>query len=760
MNCQDNSRLKVPLPEACRTADIGCVPISNGKPKCPPEPDQLPLAYDPNSKTIWIFDCDSRDWNAYTRFSLSELGEVSLDNFRDVCNMLKVPVFYNPGTGTVEGHMTLADFGDKLKECLNLPGTDSKTVVKAGDNVNVTSSTAGSTTTYVVSATGGGDEDSKTVIEAGDNITLTSSKSGATTTYKISSTGAGPGDSKTVLTEGTNIKLTKSESGATTTYKIDCTAEGADGNDVTVVEAGSNVNVTSSKSGNTTTYTVSATGGGPSDSKTILQGKDGGNVIVTSTTSGATTTYTLDSKDSKSVVKAGTGISVAASTSGDTTTYTVTNTAPGEGGTPVSITGGTGIEVNKTTSSGVDNYTIKSTVPTVTVTAGDNVTVNKTTSTDGSTVDYKVSSTGGGPQDSKTIVAAGTGINVTSSTSGATTTYTVTNTGGGGGGTPVNITGGTGINVDKTTSGGVDNYTITCTVPTVKVAAGTGISVTSATSSGVTTYTVTNTGGGGGGNPVIFGGSGDSTGKGNVPHHHSIISNAIPISPGHQGSDEDYTFFSRDAMFRNGETAHAVQGNNNNPWYLEIECTNPYSSASTLVIDLDASCLFRARGEITDGTAIGGGGSLVDHDVCFVFSLTDDLNINLADFIVYNNLFLSHPSFSNSTHPMFKGTNWGIVHSKYDSNRILNAHSTISVSSLGYMLWEDKVQVARYVGQIPANQTKTVYLQYFLFGRTGGILRGTGSAEDGDTLDQYLTASVRHGQWIVSTHYNTAIYPG
>ena len=427
MNCQDNSRLKVPLPEACRTADIGCVPISNGKPKCPPEPDQLPLAYDPNSKTIWIFDCDSRDWNAYTRFSLSELGEVSLDNFRDVCNMLKVPVFYNPGTGTIEGHMTLADFGDKLKECLNLPGTDSKTVVKAGNNVNVTSSTAGSTTTYTVSATGGGDEDSKTVIEAGDNITLTSSKSGATTTYRISSTGAGPGDSKTVLTEGTNIKLTKTESGATTTYKIDCTASGSDGNDVTVVEAGSNVNVASSKSGNTTTYTVSATGGGPSDSKTILQGKDGGNVIVTSTTSGATTTYTLDSKDSKSVVKAGSGISVAASTSGDTTTYTVTNTGgSGGGGNPVSITGGTGINVSKTTSSGTDNYTIKSTVPTVTVTAGDNVTVDKTTSADGSEISYKVNS-----QNDKTVVAAGTGVNVTSSTSGSTTTYTVNASGSG-----------------------------------------------------------------------------------------------------------------------------------------------------------------------------------------------------------------------------------------------------------------------------------------------------------------------------------------
>lgn len=430
MNCQDNSRLKVPLPEACRIADIGCVPISNGKPKCPPEPDQLPLAYDPNSKTIWIFDCDSRDWNAYTRFSLSELGEVSLDNFRDVCNMLKVPVFYNPGTGTVEGHMTLADFGDKLKECLNLPGTDSKTVVKAGDNVNVTSSTAGSTTTYTVSATGGGDEDSKTVIEAGDNITLTSNKSGATTTYRISSTGAGPGDSKTVLTEGTNIKLTKTESGATTTYKIDCTADGSDGNDVTVVEAGSNVNVASSKSGNTTTYTVSATGGGPSDSKTILQGKDGGNVTVTSTTSGATTTYTLDSKDSKSVVKAGSGISVASSTSGDTTTYTVTNTGGGGGGTPVSITGGTGIEVDKTSSGGVDNYTIKSTVPTVTVTAGNNVTINKTTSTDGSTVDYKINSSGGGSGgDSNTVVEEGKNLIVTSSSSAGTITYTINDKG-------------------------------------------------------------------------------------------------------------------------------------------------------------------------------------------------------------------------------------------------------------------------------------------------------------------------------------------
>lgn len=120
MNCQDNSRLKVPLPEMCKTTDIGCVPMTSGKPDCPPERDQIPLAYDINSQTLWIFSCESRQWVAMSKFQLAELQEVSLDNIRNICELLKIPVYYNPGGGTVQGSMPLADFGKELLKCQDM----------------------------------------------------------------------------------------------------------------------------------------------------------------------------------------------------------------------------------------------------------------------------------------------------------------------------------------------------------------------------------------------------------------------------------------------------------------------------------------------------------------------------------------------------------------------------------------------------------------------------------------------------------------
>lgn len=120
MNCQDNSRLKVPLPELCKTTDIGCVPATSGKPDCPPEADQLPLAYDKDSQTLWLFDCETREWIGQTKFQLAELQEVSLDNIRNICSLLKIPVYYNPGGGTVQGSMPLADFGKELLKCQDM----------------------------------------------------------------------------------------------------------------------------------------------------------------------------------------------------------------------------------------------------------------------------------------------------------------------------------------------------------------------------------------------------------------------------------------------------------------------------------------------------------------------------------------------------------------------------------------------------------------------------------------------------------------
>lgn len=210
MNCQDNSRLKVPLPEVCKTTDIGCVPITDGKPECPPEADQLPFAYDINSKTLWIFSCESREWTPFTKSSLAELDEVSLDNIKNICSLVNVPVFYNLGYGTTEGSMPLGEFAKKIVECgggapTPTPSVDSKTVVAPGENVTVTSATVGDTTTYTVNAvipTPSVDKNDITVVEAGSNVSVTSSKVGDTTTYTVSATGGGGGTTGSVIATG------------------------------------------------------------------------------------------------------------------------------------------------------------------------------------------------------------------------------------------------------------------------------------------------------------------------------------------------------------------------------------------------------------------------------------------------------------------------------------------------------------------------------------------------------------------------------
>lgn len=117
MDCRDNSHLKIPLSEVCEEIEIGCVPQTKGKPEWTPLPDQLPIAHDPEEDTLWMYDCSQRIWRPLRKFRLCDLEEVSLNNLQDICNVLRIPVFYGLAQGCTEGHISVEELAAELWEC-------------------------------------------------------------------------------------------------------------------------------------------------------------------------------------------------------------------------------------------------------------------------------------------------------------------------------------------------------------------------------------------------------------------------------------------------------------------------------------------------------------------------------------------------------------------------------------------------------------------------------------------------------------------
>ena len=121
MQCEDNSKLRTPLHEVCFSPDIGCVPIVDGKPDCEPMPDELPFAFDPRTTTLWLFNCRTREWIPFQKFRLcNDLVEVNLENLNNICDILRIPVFFNSGNGCQEGWITLQELVEQIKKCLHL----------------------------------------------------------------------------------------------------------------------------------------------------------------------------------------------------------------------------------------------------------------------------------------------------------------------------------------------------------------------------------------------------------------------------------------------------------------------------------------------------------------------------------------------------------------------------------------------------------------------------------------------------------------
>lgn len=136
MNCEDTSKLRTPLNAVCQTTDIGCVPITNGRPTCSPQPDELPLAYDKSTTTLWIYACDTKSWVPFQKFSVCQLQSVNLENITNICDILQIAVNYNPGTGCKQGTISLGELAEQLLKCIRLQ-TKVINLTSSGDKIKI-----------------------------------------------------------------------------------------------------------------------------------------------------------------------------------------------------------------------------------------------------------------------------------------------------------------------------------------------------------------------------------------------------------------------------------------------------------------------------------------------------------------------------------------------------------------------------------------------------------------------------------------------
>lgn len=128
MNCNDNSYLKIPLPELCDRPDLGCIPETSGMPDWTPRDDQLPFAYDIENETLWMFVCETKKWESLRKFRLCDLQELSLENINNICTILQIPVFFDPGNGCMEGSISLSELAEELIKCVNTGTEDFRAI--------------------------------------------------------------------------------------------------------------------------------------------------------------------------------------------------------------------------------------------------------------------------------------------------------------------------------------------------------------------------------------------------------------------------------------------------------------------------------------------------------------------------------------------------------------------------------------------------------------------------------------------------------
>lgn len=111
-----NIRVQKPLEAALQELNLGKVERVHAAPKWKPTQDQLPLAYDIDNKTLWIYTDGA--WVSLLYPSMSSLNPLDLENVdpKKVGNIIRLPVAYKLGNQIVEGYITLEDLKEKLNQ--------------------------------------------------------------------------------------------------------------------------------------------------------------------------------------------------------------------------------------------------------------------------------------------------------------------------------------------------------------------------------------------------------------------------------------------------------------------------------------------------------------------------------------------------------------------------------------------------------------------------------------------------------------------
>lgn len=148
-----------------------------------------------------------------------------------------------------------------------LPGTDTKTVVKAGTNVTVSEEVVNDTHTYTVNATTAAPVASVEV-EAGRGIDVKKVEAAGKTTFTVAST-----EPTVEVKGGKGIQVDKETLTDAINYKVSI-PDGTfvDTDTKTVVKAGANVTVSEDVIGDTHTFTVSSTAAGTGANVQVSQG--------------------------------------------------------------------------------------------------------------------------------------------------------------------------------------------------------------------------------------------------------------------------------------------------------------------------------------------------------------------------------------------------------------------------------------------------------------------------------------------------------
>lgn len=148
-----------------------------------------------------------------------------------------------------------------------LPGTDTKTVVKAGTNVTVSEEVVNDTHTYTVNAAASAPVN-MVEVEAGRGINVQKTEVAGKTTFTVAST-----ELTVEVKGGKGIQVDKETLADTINYKVSI-PDGTfvDTDTKTVVKAGANVTVSEDVVGDTHTFTVSSTAAGTGTNVQVSQG--------------------------------------------------------------------------------------------------------------------------------------------------------------------------------------------------------------------------------------------------------------------------------------------------------------------------------------------------------------------------------------------------------------------------------------------------------------------------------------------------------